>query len=982
MLLSIRLVSATAAVAAAAGAALPVAAPGTSPALAGRPLPELAGSPAFGMHFPGGTGHSASITGIVLGAGDRPLRGACVTARSAGGASALNIPAASATGVTGADGGYVLSGLGPGAYIISYRDCSESGAYFDQWSGRAALPSDAQPVLVGRATQIRLAAVRLRPVRQAAFIASSAARWRHVAMARRRLPSISGTVRDKAGKRLAGICVFVYPKGNYYAGVGQSTRRDGSYTFTGLLRPGRYLVQFTSGCKNLGNYAPQYWRHAAGPGRATVVRLHAGQHVTGINARLGPGGQLSGTVRAAGTGTPLAGVCVYVTSVKPDGLYQLGAVTAADGRYSLMAMATGRYRLQFQPDCGNTGNYLPLFPRGTVHVTAGKRTTGAGASLPPGAEIRGTVTGPGARPLAGICVYDNGNVPVAHTRADGSYSITRLGPGPNTLAFEGGCGNSGSYAPQYYPGQANPAAGIPVGLSAGQVRTGLDATMSPGGTVTGVVTSTAGQGVRGACVEVMPPSALEPNNQNLFIALNLEIPFFSTARTHAGVYRIANLAPGLYYAVFGSCGGVRYPPQWFEHQGAFGRASRISVGAGATTAGVDAVLPTGGTISGVLTDPAGRRLSGVCVSAYNVAGQDWMTIRQARSRRGAYQITGLAPGRYAVLFGGCALHSAVATRWFPAAADERSARPVLVRSGHDTTGINGSLGPGGSVSGRVISAVTGEPARTCGFVAAMDSAGTFMGGAIVGGDGRYRIGHLVAGRYTLQACGFGLVNKANVAVKGTRPTTGVTIVLPDSGSLAGQAFDSAGTTPEVGVCVTAFPVSGPGVVAVAATNRAGRWKLTGMDPGSYRVLFSPVCMAGFPQVAPQWFNSKPGARSATVVHVEADQTTVGVNARLPAPGAISGAVSNRAHASVPGICVTALPAAVGSVPVSAVTAANGRFSMAGLAPGKYLVRFGPGCGATGYLTQWYAGAPTRSAATAVTVVAGQVSAHIDAAVHR
>ena len=794
------------------------------------------------------------------------------------------------------------------------------------------------------------------------------------------LASISGTVRNKRGKRLPGVCVFVYPKGNYFAGIGGSSRRDGSYDFSGLLPPGRYLVQFTAGCPNGGNYAPQYWKYAASPRRATEVRLRAGQHATGVNGRLGPGGELSGTVRAAGTGTPLAGVCVFVTSVRPAGLYQFRAVTAADGSYSLKAMATGRYQLQFDPECGNTGNYLPLFPRGTVRVTAGKKTPGVDARLPAGAEISGVVTGPGASPLAGICVYDDGNVPATQTGADGSYSITRLGAGPQNLAFEGGCGNSGSYAPQYYPGQANPAASLPVTLSAGQVRTGVDASLSPGGEVTGVVTDTARQTLQGICVTVMPPSALEPNNQNLFIPFNGEIPFFSTARTHAGAYRIANLAPGLYYAVFGPCGGSRYPVQWFKDQGAFGRASLVSVGAGAVTAGIDAVLPSGGTISGAVTARGGR-LSGVCVSAYNLAGQDWMTIRQAWSRRGAYKITGLAPGRYAVLFGGCAPGGAFATQWYPAAASQQAARTVLVRSGRNTTRVNAALGGGGSISGRVTDAETGKPARFCGVVA-LDSAGTFMAGAIVGKHGRYRIDHLLAGRYTLQACGFGLVSKSNVVVRGTRPTTGVAIVLPDTGSLAGQVLDSTGTVPRAGVCVTAFPRTGPGVVAVAATSRDGHWTLAGLDPGSYRVLFSPICMAGFPQIAPQWFNDKPGPGSATPVNVAADRTTAAINARLAAPGSISGTVTDLAQAAVPGICVAALPEADGSVPVSAVTATTGSFSIASLPPGKYLVRFDRGCGASGYRTQSYNGAQHKSGATPVTVVAGMATTDVNAIVQR
>jgi hypothetical protein len=425
---------------------------------------------------PGEIGEAPSIMGIVLGAYGRPLRGVCVIARSVARPSARP-NAAAVSGFRDAEGRYALAGLRTGAYVIGYRDCTDPGAYFEQWSGGADLASLARPVFVGPAARIRLAAVRLRPVRQAAFVAASAARFRHLAAARGG-GNVSGTVRNRAGKRLGGVCVFVYPKGNYFGGVGSSTGRKGRYGFSGVP-PGKYQVQFAAGCPNPGNYAPQYWKYAASPARATVIRLRPGKHVTGVDARLGPGGVLSGTVRAAGTGTPLKGVCVFVISVKPAYLYQLEAVTAADGRYKLKAMAGGRYQLQFEPDCGNTGNYLPVFPRGTVRVTAGKTTAGADASLPPGAEISGVVTGPGGSPLAGICVYDDSNVPATHTAADGSYSITRLGAGPQYLAFEGGCGNSGSYAPQYYPGQANPAATIPVILSAGQVRTGVDASCHP-----------------------------------------------------------------------------------------------------------------------------------------------------------------------------------------------------------------------------------------------------------------------------------------------------------------------------------------------------------------------------------------------------------------------------------------------------------------------------------------------------------------------
>jgi hypothetical protein len=914
----------------------------------------------------GGPGLQTSIGGTVRGAGDRPLRGACVTARARSGAAVGSL-AASTVVATGADGHYLLTGLHPGAYTLSYRDCAAPSLYFEQWSGGADLQASARPVRVLPGQHLTLAAVRLRPTSQAAFIATSAIRVPRPAVARRNLASVSGVARNRSGKRLAGICVFIYPKGNYFGGIGGNTRRDGSYSFIGFFLPGKYIVQFTSGCNNTGNYAPQYWKYAATPARATVLHLRAGQHATGINARLGPGGTLSGTVRAAATGTPLGGVCVSISS----GLYQYQVTTASDGTYLLHSLATGRYGLQFQPDCGNTGNYLPDDPHGTVRVTAGKQTTAPVAYLPPGAEIGGTVTGPGSAPVAGICVYDSGNFPSAKTAADGSYSIQRLYPGFNYLSFAGGCGSHGSYAPQYYPGQSNPAATVPVQVSAGQIKTGVNANLSPGGTVTGTVTNTASLALTGLCAAVFPPSALEPNNQNFFIPVTDLWPYISTARTHAGAYRIRNLAPGLYYAIFGPCAsGTRYPIQWFNRQGAFGRASLVWVAAGTVTAGINAVLPLSGTISGTVTNAAGRQLTGICVFAYNVAGQDWMSLRQVTSRRGRYRVTDLAPGRYRVLFGPCLFHNAkTVTQWYPAAADISQARPVLVRSGRDTGGINAVLRNGGSISGRVVTAA-GRPVGGCGFVTAVDSAGTFMAGGLVGKTGHFRIAHLLAGRYSLQACDFGAVNKPGVVVRGTRPTTGVTIVLPDTGSLAGRAVTSAGAVPEPGVCVTAFPRAKSGQVVVAATNLAGRWRISGLDPGLYRILFSPVCMAGFPPVAPQWFDNAPGPQSATLVRVTADGTNRGIDALMAPYGGVSGTVTDSAHVPLLGICVTAVPQAPGSISVTAATASDGSYTINDLTPGSYQVDFAAGCGATGYVTQRYS--------AAVTVAAGATTTGIDA----
>ena len=727
------------------------------------------------------------------------------------------------------------------------------------------------------------------------------------------------------------------------------------------------------------------FRHA---GKAKVLKLKAGEKATHIDATLGPGGALSGTVRAAGTGTRLGGVCVRVTSTDPQEIYRFQVTTKPDGTYSLSSMATGRYRLQFQPDCGNTGNYLGASRRHTVLVTAGKHTTGVNAALPPGAAISGVVTGPGATPLGGICVYMDGNTPSATTGQDGSYSIQRLGAGDGyQIGFAGGCGNTGSYAPQSYPGQANPAAAGSFSLSPGQVRTGVDASLEPGGTVTGSVTNATGARLSGICVAVLAPAAVEPNDQNLFVPFNvMAVPDLGVqAQSRNGSYEARNLAPGHYYVTFSPCNGTRYAPQWFAGQSAFANGSLISVSAGRTTTGVDAVLPLSGSITGVVASPVGHRLSGICVSAVNLAGQDPFNYApEVLSHRGGYRITGLAPGRYGVLFDVCGGSSNYAAQWFPAAASEASARPVAVRAGQTTTRISTVLTGGGSISGRVTSAVPGEAPRGFCLVAATDSAGNVMSWAVTSKKGGFDLRHLRAGRYDVQACeppAAGVI-RPGVVVRESRATTGVTVRLPRTGSLTGTVLEGTGKEPEPGVCVTAFPQSGHGFVRVVSTASNGSYHLSGLNPGSYQMLFSPVCLAGFAGVAPQWFDGQPSQGSATRVTVIAGQTRRGIDARLPAYGGISGTVTDTARSPVAGICVSASVSAPGAVPVVAVTATDGTYALGNLAPGKYTLEFGSGCGATGYVTQFYNGVNSAQAASPVAVTTAMTTTNIDATMQR
>ena len=61
---------------------------------------------------------------------------------------------------------------------------------------------------------------------------------------------------------------------------------------------------------------------------------------------------------------------------------------------------------------------------------------------------------------------------------------------------------------------------------------------------------------------------------------------------------------------------------------------------------------------------------------------------------------------------------------------------------------------------------------------------------------------------------------------------------------------------------------------------------------------------------------------------------------------------------------------------------KGTYQLADLAPGQYRVEFSSGCGAAGYLTQWWQGAASRQKATLVDVTTGTATTGISAALHK
>jgi hypothetical protein len=215
---------------------------------------------------------------------------------------------------------------------------------------------------------------------------------------------ITGTVTGAVSKAPVNsyVCALPAPSDYPYGGCGE-TNGAGEYTITGLF-PHEYKVSFGVG---EGNYLPQYYNNKPTYGEADKLAVEAGKTKSGINAALATGGQITGRVTSAASGTPLANISACT--------FGACGVTDANGEYAIVGLSSRSNYLVFFEALPEAGNYAPqlynakkLTEKGDeLEVKAGETKSGIDAALTAGGIISGTVTAADGTPLGGVnvCAY-------------------------------------------------------------------------------------------------------------------------------------------------------------------------------------------------------------------------------------------------------------------------------------------------------------------------------------------------------------------------------------------------------------------------------------------------------------------------------------------------------------------------------------------------------------------------------------------------
>ena len=358
-------------------------------------------------------------------------------------------------------------------------------------------------------------------------------------------------------------------------------------------------------------------------------------------------GQITGTITDSKTSSPIAGICPFIASgqtsvINAQSSASLTTVGTNSYNYAISPLAPGSYTVGFEQCASNTltPGYVLQYYNGTteeslatpVSVTQDITTPNINAAMVQGGTISGTVTDTStpANDLSGICVnaYDTAvsGGGQATTNSSGSYSITGLPAGTGYVLTFSNCSNAGNYAQDSVSG---------VSVVAGQVTT-EDATLSPGGAISGTVTdtSTPANDLSGICVRAYSSTTSA---------------YGQTTTSSSGSYSVTGLPAGSYQIQFYPCGtSGDYIGQSYAAGGS-AIPTPVTVTAGGTLTGIDATLSPGGAISGTVTDTStpANDLSGICVRvAYPngfLSGTTYVDTFETTSSTGSYTVEGLPP---------------------------------------------------------------------------------------------------------------------------------------------------------------------------------------------------------------------------------------------------------------------------------------------------------------------------------------------------
>jgi hypothetical protein len=455
--------------------------------------------------------------------------------------------------------------------------------------------------------------------------------------------------------------------------VDSRTFTNGTYSFPDVA-PGVYQVRASS-----AGFLDEWYDNICAPcgNRGTAVVVTAGAATTGVDFELEPSGKITGVITLDTPTRNSNGI--FIEALRLDGtLVASTFMGGGGGQYTLDGLPSGSYYLragsrrvfvsrpfpllggeyatELYKDVDCDAEDCPLTAATPVAVTAGATTSGIDLTLNAGAFIDGRIVAEGnvliQSPLPRSPNFSalTGSVqaftadgrragnPFAQSSIflDGHYGISGLRPGRYFLKATAG---NGAYPPVIYKDLICPACtpsnGTPVTLAGAEIRTGIDFTLLPGGSIAGSVRDDA---VAAPIAGVIVSAYAETG---LLVA--------SAPTSASGAYQMDGLGAGKYFLA--TSNSIGFADEVYDNVSCGAcdplRGRGVDVQGGATTAGVDFSLARGVLVSGQIRDAAGAAAGPGIVSIFNNAGA--MVARASTNAAGIYAVSVPAGTSYARL---------------------------------------------------------------------------------------------------------------------------------------------------------------------------------------------------------------------------------------------------------------------------------------------------------------------------------------------
>ncbi|MDZ7832969.1 MAG: carboxypeptidase-like regulatory domain-containing protein [Desulfobacterales bacterium] len=693
--------------------------------------------------------------------------------------------------------------------------------------------------------------------------------------------AISGYVSGPSGTELFNAEVRAYDSNGRSVGSTFTDEALGYYNL-GNLAPDTYKIYFQSYSPS---HASEFYNDKPVMKFADPVGVTGGNTTSGIDAQLELGGLITGLVSDA-SGIPLSGIRVYCYNKYQEMI--MSVYTGTDGTYSIGWLREGTYKLRFYDYAGTYSvewydNKTNFCESNAISVTAGATTSGINAALAEAGSISGKVSASSGAGIESLWVYaydadDYYNYDrreSARTDASGDYTITRLAPGSYKVRFS----NYQNYMEEWYNNDSHYCGASELSVSQGQHRTGINATLDMGGSISGTVRDLAGNGYANCYVSVYDSDGSYVLNA------------YPDSNGH---YAAQGLASGNYRLRASDRAGI-YEPIYYINKQSLGEADEVSVTPGTDASGIDIQFTTeigggdGFTISGYVYDANDVPVSYCPVRLLDTTTGNFVKYDSSDYGTGAYQFTGVSAGSYKVYFEAYnSRQPNCISEWYNNKADKDTANTITITDS-DVQNINATLDFGGTIQGWV--KTPAGAALVSGNVAIEENSTGYQRSVSIN-CGVYVIQGLPAGSYNFQVTPYSQYYYYDSAsVSPISVTVGqITEYNHTIESQPGGAITGRSTYYKDGKQV--WPVSGNVYVYDESGSYTCNYYLNAYNCGRYnrnpsKYLQPAVYFVRFYNYADStsaWYNRKESMAAADPVDVVSEQTTDGIDCIFGNPG--------------------------------------------------------------------------------------------------